>query len=86
MRFVDLRRVRINTKAVEMIPQSIAEKYHVMPLEISNGTLIVAIGNPLKVWPQNELKQVNGAKEIQSVLAIPEHIEQAIEEYYRKKP
>ncbi len=85
MRFVDLRRVRINSKAVDMVPQSIAEKYSVMPLEISNGNLIVAIANPLKVWPQTELKQINGAKEISSVLAMPEHIEQAIEEYYRKK-
>lgn len=85
MRFIDLRRVRINSKAVEMIPQSIAEKYAVMPLEISHGNLIVAISNPLKVWPQAELKQINGVTEISPVLSIPEHIEQAIEEHYRKK-
>lgn len=83
MRFVDLKRTRVNPKALELVPRSICEKYGIFPVELGqNDTLITAISNPLNVWPEEEIKQLTKMKDIQTVLSMPSHIQQAIEEYY----
>lgn len=82
MRFVDLERTRINPKAVERIPRSIAVKYTLMPIELHNNTLQMAITNPLSAWPETELKELAKVQEIRAVLCLPSHVEKAILEHY----
>lgn len=82
MRFVDLKRIKINTKAVELIPRSVAEKYSIMPLEMREDTLLIAISNPLNVWPEVELKQITRMNDIRTVLCLPSDILDAIKENY----
>ena len=84
VRFVDLRRTKINPKAVEKIPGSIAEKYKIMPLEMVGDELILGISNPLLVWPEAELKQITKVSAIRTVLCLPEDIEEAIAKTYIK--
>ena len=83
IRYVDLKHMHINPKAVAAIPKSIAEKYNVMPIEIVQGVLIVGIGNPLNLWPESELKELTGFTEIRSVLCLPDEIKKAIQENYK---
>ncbi len=82
MRFVDLRKTKINPRAVELIPQSIAEKYLLMPIEVSPESLVIAISSPLNVWPEAELKKLTGMKEIKTVLSLPDDIKTSIQESY----
>jgi type IV pilus assembly protein PilB len=82
MRYVDLRKTKVNPRAIELIPQSIAEKYLLMPIEVSPQTLVIAISSPLNVWPEAELKKMTGMKDIKTVLALPDDIKSAIQEYY----
>ena len=37
LRFVDLKRTRVNPKAIALVPRSIAEKYSIMPMELEIG-------------------------------------------------
>ncbi len=82
LRYVDLKRTKINPKAIEMIPRSIAEKYLLMPLEVSPEALTIAIASPLHVWPEAELKKMTQIPEIRAVLSLPEDIKAAIQTSY----
>ncbi len=82
MRFVELKRIRVNPAAVELIPRSIAEKYELMPIETRQDVLIIGIADPLNVWPETELKSLTKLKDIRTVLCLPTDIREAIEEYY----
>ena len=83
MRFVDLKRIKINPKALELIPRSVAEKYSLMPIELQNNTLVIGISNPLNVWPELEIKQLTKIDDIRTVLCLASDIHQAIQESYQ---
>ena len=83
IRYVDLKHTRINPKAVAVIPQSIAEKYNLMPIEIVQNALVIGVGNPLNLWPESELKELTGFAEIRTVLCLPADIKQTIHENYK---
>ena len=83
IRFVDLKHIKINPKAVALVPHAIAEKYSLMPIELRDEVLTVGISNPLNVWPEAELKHLTQAKEIRTVLCLPNAVHQAIQEYYK---
>jgi type IV pilus assembly protein PilB len=82
LRFVDPRHVRINPKAVDLIPRSIAEKYSLLPIEIQRGILYVGVADPLAKWPEEDLKQMAKVQEVRMVLCLPEDIRQMIQEEY----
>lgn len=85
MRFVDLKKTVINPKAVELIPRSICEKYGIFPIERGAESLIIGISNPLNTWPEMEIKQLTKIEKIDTVLCLPAHIQQAIEDHYPKE-
>ena len=84
LRFVDLDRTHINPKALEMVPREIAERYHLIPIEIRTGKLILGISNPLNIWPESEIKQLTGITDMQTVLCLPDQIEKTATEEYEK--
>ncbi|MFA6601013.1 MAG: hypothetical protein WC352_05440 [Candidatus Omnitrophota bacterium] len=86
LRFVALHRTKINPKAVRLVPKSIAEKFRIMPFEILDKTLIVAIGHPGLRWPEEEIRMLANVERIQTVLSFPEEIPKAIEEFYAPAP
>ena len=82
MRFIDLKRTKINSKAIELIPRSVAEKYSLMPIEFRQESLLIGISNPLNIWPEVELKKLTKIEDIRTVLCLPDDIHQTIKEYY----
>jgi type IV pilus assembly protein PilB len=82
LRFVDPHHIRINPKAVDLIPRSIAEKYTLLPIEIQRGILYIGVADPLAKWPEEELKQMAKVQEVKMVLCLPEDIQQLIQEEY----
>ncbi|MBN1688324.1 MAG: hypothetical protein JW893_04425 [Candidatus Omnitrophica bacterium] len=84
MRFVDLSRTRINPKAVALIPKSVAQKYNILPIELYRDKLTLGIGNPIHLWPEEEIKQLAKVTQIDTVLCVPTAIRKAIEESYHQ--
>jgi len=82
MRFVDLSQIRINHKATELVPRSIAEKYCLIPIDLRENILYLGISSPHKLWPEAELKQLTRVNEIRTVLCLPEDIMESIQNYY----
>ena len=85
IRFVDLKRTKVNPKAVELIPQEICQKNQIIPIEVSENALTLGISNMPHFWPESEIKELTGFQNIRTVLCLPEDIEQAIQENYSAK-
>lgn len=82
LRFIDLARTKINPKAVERLPRSIAEKYEIIPIEVHEDTLTLGISSPILTWPESEIKELARVREIAVVLCIPSEIAKAVQENY----
>ena len=56
---VSLARYRPDVEALKLLPQSIAEKYLVMPLSVADdGSVAVAMADPLDLFIQDELSMI----------------------------
>jgi type IV pilus assembly protein PilB len=82
MDYVDLGHTRVNPKAVAVLPRSIAEKFQIMAFEILDECLVVAIADPMRFWPEEEVVQMASLKAARKVLSSPGEIERAIREHY----
>ena len=80
IRFVDIKRTRVNPKAVALIPRSVAEKYSIMPMELTGSSLVVGITNP-RLWPEQEIHELTHMQ-VKPVLCAPSDINSAIKENY----
>ena len=81
-RFVDLTRVRVNPLVLKMVPRGLAWEYKFLPIEVRNSVLLIAVSNPLDMWPMSVLQEKLDLAEVQTVLARKDDIVQAIQKYY----
>ncbi|MGC8840035.1 MAG: GspE/PulE family protein, partial [Candidatus Sumerlaeaceae bacterium] len=79
--FVRLSEVRIPKEVIEKIPAKIVSHYSLVPLEQSNGTLRVAVSDPLDVHTLDDLRLLL-KMEVEPVVAPHKDIEEAIKRYY----
>ena len=82
MRFVDLERTHVNPEALAKVPASMARRCGILPVEICDGLLTIAVPGPFHVWPDGELKEAAGVSEVCAVLVLPDDIERAMTQYY----
>ncbi len=78
VRYVDLKTTRINPRAVEKIPASLARKYAIIPIEFHHDILILGITSLVQTWPEKEIRDIAGVSRLQPVLCLPEEIHEAI--------
>ena len=79
--FVDLSEASIDLDAVKCISQDLARRYKVIPVGKTNGTLQLAMKNPLDVFAIDEVRLVTGG-EIEPFIACEEDIIAAISSQY----
>jgi type II secretion system protein E len=79
--FVRLSEVQIPKEVIEKIPAKIVSHYNLVPLEQSNGTLRVAVSDPLDVHTLDDLRLILKT-EVEPVVALPKDINEAIKRYY----
>ncbi len=79
--FVDLTDQSVDPEAVKCISHDLARRYKVMPVSRHNGSLVLAMKNPLDVFALDEVRLVTGA-EIEAVIATEEDISAAIMQQY----
>ena len=82
MGFVDLEAHKLNPALIHKVPLAMAQAYSLLPLELREGLLLVAVSNPRTSIPAEELKKLTGAEEVQTVLCLPDQIEEMIREKY----
>lgn len=81
-RFVDLTEVRINPNVRKLVPRNLVHEHQIMPIDIRGEVLLVAMHNPLDIWPLSQLQEQMSISEVQFVLARKEDIRNHIEQYF----
>jgi len=80
--FVNLRREGVRANAVALIPEPIARKYGVIPIDVTDGTLVLAMEDPRDIQTMEELAALT-RKRIEPVLSTFQDIQEMIDLTYR---
>lgn len=79
---VDLRQRHIDANVLKYIPEGIARRHHVLPVEYKDNVLLVAMADPGNLQALEDLQAQAGVS-IQAALADPTQINLAIDLNYR---
>ena len=85
--FVDLETIGFSPEAITLVPESVAEKYRVVPfdLDAKNQTLMVAMVNPLDLETIEFLEKRTGFK-VKVSMAVEKQVNSfLVEKYQREK-
>jgi type II secretion system protein E len=81
LQFVDLTVATVEPAALVGIPQKLVHKKNLMPLARSNGTLVVATGDPFDSYALDELQTITGLQ-IHPVLGSPKEISRLLKMHF----
>jgi len=79
---IDLKRHVVQPGALSLIPEDMARKHTLIPLDVVGDSLVVVMADPEDIYTVKDLKAQSGM-EIEVALGIPSDIERAIDLNYR---
>ncbi|MEK6582032.1 MAG: ATPase, T2SS/T4P/T4SS family [Nitrospirota bacterium] len=82
MPFKELRFLTIAPGVTEMVPESLARKHKVLPVEIKDGRLILAMADPLDIFAADEINRVTRMP-VDTVVITESELLKALDKYYR---
>lgn len=82
IRYVDFASIHPDPQAVAAVPRDLAVRYTLMPLEVEDGGLVVAMTDPHNVLALDDLRVITGY-DVTPAIATKDDIVRAIDEYYR---
>jgi type IV pilus assembly protein PilB len=80
--YIDFAETKPQPDAITMVPRELAERYTLMPIEIRDGTLVVAMADPQNVLALDDLRIITGS-DIRPAISTKDDILAAVEEYYK---
>jgi len=80
--FVNLKKEGVRPNAVVLVPEPVARKYSVIPIDVTDGTLVVAMEDPRDIEAIEELAALT-RKRIEPVLSTSQDIQEMIDLNYR---
>jgi len=78
---IEVEEVEIPVDVVDLIPQSVAEKHSLIPVNLQGSSLIVAMSDPSNIYAMDDIKFLTGYN-VEVVVASETSIRQAQERYY----
>jgi len=81
MSVVNLPETNIPPKVLEVVPQTMAEIYHIMPISLKDGVLTVAMAEPQNVGALDDLRNFLGY-DVRGTISTAKDVEAAIAEHY----
>jgi len=81
---LDLANYNVNPKATELIPEAIAKKYDLMPVDIVNDELLVVMSDPLNIFAIDDIKLISGMKP-KITISTKSVISRTINKYYTRE-
>lgn len=85
MRVVNLEEEKPSPQAVQMVQQTMAEVYKILPMKYENGVLTVAMADPNNLQALDDLRNFIGLGQVEAVLAPQKQLEEAITRAYTGK-
>jgi len=83
--YVELTSLQIGPEVVKLIPDRLARRYGVIPLEKKGNKLVVAISNPQDAFVIDELRRELGGTEIEPKITTTFNINYALDKLYGSK-
>ena len=80
--FVNLKKEGVRPNALKLVPESIARKYGVIPMDTTNNTVIVAMEDPRDIEAIEDLAAVT-MKRVEPVISTAQDIQEMIDLNYR---
>ncbi|MFD3158182.1 GspE/PulE family protein [Haloimpatiens sp. FM7330] len=81
--YINLENVNIRQEIIKIIPETMARKYEVIPVDIINGQLLVVMSDPLNYFAIEEIKAATGYV-CKIAITLRTSILENIEKYYGK--
>ncbi len=81
---IDLKRHTVQPQALALVPEAIARRYSLIPLDVIDGELIVVTENPLDVQALEDVAIRIGMR-TRPAIGVREDIQEALALYYRSK-
>jgi type IV pilus assembly protein PilB len=78
---IDLEEFEIDAAVIRLIPEEVATKHTVIPVNRAGSTLILATSDPSNIFALDDIKFLTGYN-IQAVVAAEDAIRRAIDKYY----
>jgi type IV pilus assembly protein PilB len=85
LKIVNLDEVKPTAEALQIVPETMATVYKVLPLNLRDQVLTVAMGDPAGLAALDDLRNFLGVLEVQAVIATPRAIEEATAKAYAGK-
>jgi general secretion pathway protein E len=80
--FIDLKRHRIQPEALPLVPESIARRHHLVPLDLVDGSLALVMTDPTDIQVIEELEALAG-RSIRPMVGVAPDIDAAIDLNYK---
>jgi len=80
--FVNLKKEGVRPNALKLVPESIARKYGVIPMDTTNSTVIIAMEDPRDIEAIEDLAAVT-MKRVEPVISTTQDIQEMIDLNYR---
>jgi len=81
---VDLRAVSPDPAVLALVPADLAHRHQIVPLSVENGTITVAMADPLNLAALDDVRLVTG-REVRAVLAEAGEVRRVVDEAYMQE-
>lgn len=81
---IDLANYKINSRATALIPENIARRYNIIPIDKIDNKLILAMSDPFNIFAIDDVKLLTGM-DIKVVISLKSVIQKAIDKFYREE-
>jgi type IV pilus assembly protein PilB len=75
--YVDLSATKLDDDSAMLLPESVARRYHALPVKVEDGTLVVAVADPTNVLAHDDLRLALGT-DVRIVVADAVQLEEAM--------
>ncbi|OPJ56329.1 GspE/PulE family protein [Alkalithermobacter paradoxus] len=81
---IDLSKYHVNPDIIKLIPESLARRHILIPIDKQNGKITVAMADPLNIFAIDDIKIYSGF-DVEPVISTKNSILKAIDIYYGKE-
>ena len=81
---IDLKSHRVHPEALRLVPEQLARKHNVLPLDIIGGSLTMVMGNTMDVRAIDDISAVSKMR-VEPMMGFPDEIRTAIDRNYSAK-
>jgi type IV pilus assembly protein PilB len=85
LKIVNMQEVKCQPEALQMVPETMANVYKVVPLSFKDKVLSIAIGDPNNLAAVDDLRNLLNITEVQAYLTLPQSIAEALGKIYAGK-